>query len=290
LADRQTGAAIAPRQRRFGLHDLWRAALWGVAAAGALLLAGYATTTELGRERIKLAFAQIHDNLRPVRSKPPQSLTAEESRRLAETVRMLVADRERLLARIAALEHGVGDVAGTIGRMEKAARAMPPAEPFKPPEADAQPDKPVAPAALPTATPAAAASGGEPAEDVTGSIPSPAAVPVPPPRAPAVQASKPERPHPAPRPQFGLDLGRAPSVEVLRAIWLTARRRHPAQLAGLQPLVIERERTFPPEIELRLIVGPLPTAAAAARLCATIVAAGGICQPAMFEGQRLATR
>jgi hypothetical protein len=50
-----------------------------------------------------------------------------------------------------------------------------------------------------------------------------------------------------------------------------------------------RERR-PGGMDLHLVVGPIPNAATAARLCATITAAGALCQPSSFDGQRLALR
>jgi hypothetical protein len=41
-------------------------------------------------------------------------------------------------------------------------------------------------------------------------------------------------------------------------------------------------------VELRLVAGPLPNAAAAARACAMLP--GANCHPTVFEGQRLALR
>jgi hypothetical protein len=41
---------------------------------------------------------------------------------------------------------------------------------------------------------------------------------------------------------------------------------------------------------LRLVIGPLGNAAAAARLCGKVANAGLSCQPAIFDGQRLALR
>jgi hypothetical protein len=61
-------------------------------------------------------------------------------------------------------------------------------------------------------------------------------------------------------------------------------------LEGLGPVVQTRERGRAGAVELRLIAGPLPNAATAARLCATMTAAGAICAPTMFDGQRLAGR
>ena len=46
----------------------------------------------------------------------------------------------------------------------------------------------------------------------------------------------------------------------------------------------------PGSVELRLVVGPLGNAAAAARLCSVIAGTGSLCQPAMFDGQRLVLR
>jgi hypothetical protein len=43
-------------------------------------------------------------------------------------------------------------------------------------------------------------------------------------------------------------------------------------------------------MELRLVVGPLVNAGAAARLCGTLAASGLACQPTIFDGQRLALR
>ena len=52
-------------------------------------------------------------------------------------------------------------------------------------------------------------------------------------------------------------------------------------------MVAVRERPQAEAPELRLIVGPLPNAEAATRLCATLSAARRYCQPTTFEGQRL---
>jgi len=59
---------------------------------------------------------------------------------------------------------------------------------------------------------------------------------------------------------------------------------------GASAVVQKRERGRGVAVELRLIAGPIATAAAAARLCAALNAAGAVCTPATFEGQRLAVR
>ena len=96
MAKPETGAEFAPSQRNFAMRDLWRMVLWGLSAAGALTLVVYAGTTENGRERLHLAVAEIHDILIPSGAKPIRPLDAREGRRLAETVRVLAADRERV--------------------------------------------------------------------------------------------------------------------------------------------------------------------------------------------------
>ena len=90
--------------------------------------------------------------------------------------------------------------------------------------------------------------------------------------------------------EYGLDLGSASTIEALRTAWNAALRRHGAVLEGLRPVVQMRERPRPGATEFRLIAGPIPNATAAARLCATMTAAGAICAPAVFDGQRLAGR
>lgn len=252
---------MAAAQRKFRFRDLGRLALWGVSAVAALTVAVSAGTTEIGRNRLHIAFAEIHEILLPTGVEQPRPLNAREGRRLADTVRHLSGDRDRLLARLATLEQNVDGITGSIARVEKAARATePPPEPYAPPA-----KAPAAP------------------EDVTSSInpppTEPSSVPIPPP--PQSGVSKPE---------FGLDLGGASTVEALRTAWTVALRRHGALLEGLRPIVNTRDRPRPGGPELRLVAGPLPNAAMAARLCAAMTAAGAICAPTVFDGQRLAVR
>ena len=243
------------------MRDLWRLALWGLSATAALTLVAYATTSDMGRDRAHMALAEVHEILIPSGAKAIRPLDAREGRRLAETVRALTADRERLLARVATLEQSLDGITGSIARVEKAVKT--------PPEAIAVPAEP---------------APSPPENEVTSSIRPPAVVPsqVPmPPQPPVSNAGKAE---------FGLDLGSASTVEALRTAWAVALRRHGVLLEGLHPVVQTRERPRPGGPELRLIAGPIPNAATAARLCAAMTAAGAICAPALFDGQRLAGR
>jgi len=253
------------------MEDLWRMALWGMAAAAALLLVAFASTTETGRHRIALAAGELHTLIRSSRAKPVRPLDAKEGQKLAEAVRLLSADRERVAARITTLERSVDTITGSIARVEKAALAV--QRPL--------PQGPAAPAAR-------SPSVGAAAEGVTSSIDQ-AAVPLPP-RSPAAAQLQTSPSSEMARAEFGLDIGSARTLEGLRALWTAALQRHAAQLDGLQPIIHLRERPRPAGLELRLVAGPIPNAAAAARLCALLSAAGAVCQPAMFDGQRLAVR
>ncbi len=117
----------------------------------------------------------------------------------------------------------------------------------------------------------------------------PTPVAAPPELAPAAPQSPFATPEPG-RPEFGIDLGGAANLEGLRTLWATAKVRHSGLLDGMRPVVSIRENSRAGGIELRLVIGPIGNAAAAARLCSVIVAAGALCQPAMFDGQRLASR
>lgn len=250
--------------RKFGIRELGRLALWGMAAVGALATVAYASSTDVGRERVKVAVAEVREAILPTGVHVPRPLTAQEGQRVAEAVRTLAADRERLLTRIAVLEHNVEDVTGSIARVQQAQR-------------DAQP-APRIPESAPSPKPEAPAT--RPLEEVTSSITVPAQTqPLQQPTQPAPVST---------RTEFGLDLGSAPTVEALRGAWTIALRKHSRLLEGLYPVVHRRERPRGAGVELRLVAGPLPDAASAARICAAMTAIGAICQPSIFEGQRLA--
>ena len=119
MAKAKTGAEFAPPRQTFAMQDLWRIAVWGLAATATRTLVAYAGTTEPGRNRLHMAVAEIHEILIPSGAKPLRPLDAREGRRLAETVRVLAADRERLLDRVATLEQGLDSITGSIARVEK---------------------------------------------------------------------------------------------------------------------------------------------------------------------------
>jgi hypothetical protein len=302
------GAVIALGQRTFRMREFFRIFVWGLVATVSLTLAIFAGSTEAGSDRARHAALQMREVILPSGIKPARPLDAVEGRKLAETVRVLTADRERLLARIAALENNVDDMTGSIKRVEKTTRAVPTTieQPFSPvtalpqrPSAGLQPVLAAAPPAAPLLVPVPAPvrqppspavafvptpippDPAPPAEEVTATINTQeAAVPLPEPR--------PAQANPVVKRQFGLDLGGAATEDALRPVWAGAMRKHGALLQTLRPLVLNREHPRGGG-EYRLIAGPIANAAKAARFCAAITSSGGVCQPTMYEGgQRLA--
>src|SRR5690606_14869734 len=102
-------------QRTLGTRDLRRAALWGMAAIAALVVAVYAGSTETGRAKLGLGNARAAAASSPADSMQP--FDAREGQRLAETVRALASDRNRLAARLATVEHRLDDLATSVAHM-----------------------------------------------------------------------------------------------------------------------------------------------------------------------------
>ena len=282
------------------MREFFRIFVWGTVAAVSLTIAILAGSTEAGSDRARHAALQIREVIIPSGIKPARPLDAVEGRRLAETVRVLTADRERLLARIAALENNVDDITGSIKRVERAARpvpttieqpfspvaTLPPLPPTRPQPVLAAAPPAQAPPAVSARQPAAPAAAPAPAqEEVTASIDPEDATP-PAPEAKPAQAATPA--NPVTRRQFALDLGGAASEDALRPVWTGALRRHGALLQSLRPLVLSREHPRGGGVEYRLIAGPIGNAAKAARYCTAITGTGGVCQPTMYDGQKFA--
>jgi len=88
--------------------------------------------------------------------------------------------------------------------------------------------------------------------------------------------------------EYGADIGSALSIQGLRARWVDIHKVHPQLFDGLVPTVTLREIPRSNSPELRLIVGPLVSADAAAHLCASLAAHRMFCEPTIFAGQHLA--
>jgi hypothetical protein len=247
--------------------QLVRLGVWAGVATFAVLLAIVAANTESGIRRIA-GLVSTEAPAEPVRGgRVPNAQLAGrfdaelEARRLSEAVRVLAADRDRLLARVTVLERNLDDVTGSIPANPPAAVAprVTPASPQIPPQAAAP--APPAPAA---ANPARVTTGHNTAIGTAG---------------PAESI--------ATKTEFGIDVGGNVSLDGLRAQWAALKTSQPALFEGLRPVIAIREGGKG-MVELRLVAGPLTNAGAAARLCASLAAAGQICQPTVFDGQRLA--
>ena len=92
---------------------------------------------------------------------------------------------------------------------------------------------------------------------------------------------------PVERTQFGLDIGGASSMAGLRALWSGVRKAHPSQFAALRPVLAIRQNKNGFGLQVRVIAGPIPDAAAAANLCAMLAADNRGCETTIFDGQRL---
>jgi hypothetical protein len=256
---------------------IWRLAMWGGISLVCVSLALISAFSG-GGSRPDSATAA------PAPRRPDAEI---ETRRLSEAVRTLTADRDRLAARVSALERSLGDVTGALpkGDGRVAQTALPPPPAVSPPEATAPPPEPARPAPAARVQPPQASS-----------------VPLPGSLLPLVQPSSrvaagfsttadfAASGSVATRTDFGIDLGSAASVDGLRALWTTVRAGHEFLLDGLTPVIAIREGQKPGGIELRLIAGPIANASLAARLCASLAAASLSCEPAVFDGQRLALK
>ncbi len=105
---------------------------------------------------------------------------------------------------------------------------------------------------------------------------------------PGPAAAPPSAAAPAATLKYGVDIGSAVSIEVLRARWLGIHSAHGKLFEGLMPAVMLRQAPHTGRTELRLVVGPLANAEAAAKLCAALALYRLPCQPTLFGGQHIA--
>jgi hypothetical protein len=87
--------------------------------------------------------------------------------------------------------------------------------------------------------------------------------------------------------EYGVDIGSAVTIQALRARWAGIRSAHPQLFDGLAPTIALSELPPSNRPELRLVVGPLVSADAAARLCTTLARFRLTCQPTIFAGRHL---
>jgi hypothetical protein len=259
------GSPKVSHARRFTMRQLWRTALWGAAAAAALFVAVLTSRSELGSQRLESAFS-----LSRTRHPSPAFDAQTETRRLAAAVHDLASENTQLKARLAAVEQDVNDITGSVSRQIQAVKAT-------------------TTAAWPADADPAVVTTGEIASLVSPSAPAIIfGVPLPAPPATTGAQSASETSSAATELAYGVDLGSAVSIEVLRARWLGIRSAHWQLFDGLTPVVKLRQAVRSKRVELQLVVGPLTNAEAAARLCATLASYRLFCQPTSFGRQHLA--
>jgi len=249
--------AAAPKT--FTLRKLRAFTVWTMAASAALALAVLSGRSEIGTERL---VAMFHGGFYGgSRSQQTASKFDAEgvTRQLAEAVRVLASNDEQLKNRVAAVEHDLDDVTGSIRQVATAS------------ETRHAEDGPTV-----SATAALTASATATLDHAP-----------PPPGFKSAETATPSTP---PATQYGVDIGSALTIQALRARWQTLRAAHPALLEGLQPIVTVKEMSRGNKIELRLVVGPLTQAGAATQLCSALTMFGMFCQPAIYDGQHLAQR
>lgn len=253
--DRTHGAAIV------------RLASWATAAAIALFIAALAGLTPGGSERVDAALAALTGGEIRASQQPSRQAEIESDRRsFNEAIRILAADRDRLVARVNSLERTLDDITGSIrGQIA----ATPPPELSN--------DRPTN---VPAASPAPS-----PASEITPESPLP-------PSAPSIRVTAlPAQAQPTPptatsRTDFGVDIGSAADVKALRSLWKTAKTRHGPLLGSLRPIVVrgEDQAGVP---DYRLVVGPFTNAGDAVKLCAMLGAGDVTCSIRPYRGERL---
>jgi hypothetical protein len=277
--------------RRHTMDSLWRQAGWGLAAVAALFVAVLSSRDELATQRVTTLLVSL--NVLPA---PPQHQFDAESaaRQLAQAVRSLVSDRDRLATRLAGVERDMEDMTGSVKKQIEAVQAAKSEPPLWP---DTAPPVPMTPADIAamiktvSPAPAAAAAADLPPPSQPSSQPVVEAAADPPSSSPpavaAVSASLAEAPQPTAAP-YGADIATASTMKALHIRWKWLRGAHPAIFDGLQPLVSVKQNLRTNRTELHLVVGPYPNAEAATKFCDFIVPYHLTCQPTMFDGSRLA--
>jgi len=267
MLEKLTGTMFGKTDEQIDMRGLVRLGSWGAAAVGALLIAAMAIQSDNGSRRMAGALS-LQPTASPQLAVRGQEIDAE-TKRLIESVRTLSSDRDRLLARVTVLERNLEDVTGSVGRIGNAQNAATQSSPLPPlqlpqgPSVISSLSAPQTISGFPSnriASGHSAARGAAPAPDSVGTMT-----------------------------DFGVDIGGGPTIESLRDLWISAKGTHGGIFDGLRPVISVRDGK-PGTSELRLVVGPLSNAAAAAKFCASLAASGWTCRPAVFDGQRLALR
>ena len=270
-------AAKRPSVGQNPWQGLWRQAGWGLAAATALGIAVLSSRDDDAPQR----FAALFSSLRSQEQPAAHSFDAETAaRQLAQAVRSLADDRDKLATRLNALDHEMRDMSGAIKQQIEAAKS----EAIKtakqaPPWPESAPPVPMTLAdvavMVKTVSPAPAGAAEPPSPSVATSATNTDEQAPPDTTASLGQA-------------YGADLGTASTMKTLHHRWASLRAAHPQLFEGIQPVVSVKQNPRTGRTELHLVVGPYANAETAAQFCDFVVPYHVNCQPAMFDGSRLA--
>lgn len=272
---------------------LVRTGAWGVCAALAVAMLLAAAQGPAASKRIERALSGIDD------SPPPRLIVADATQRHEVSLRALQAkieeftrDRDRLAGRIAALEHNLEDMTGSIAKIDSSriaasavrTRVASAVEPTPPGPAARSvpvlfPNGPVVldPLATPPAGIASILPETGPHQDAKSEPEQPTPERVAALAPPALERRAPPRLHP----EFGVELATAPNLEKLRQNWLSAKANYGPLLVGLSPVAVRDHH--PGSTAVRLVAGPVPTITAARKLCARFAELNGNCWPARID-------
>jgi hypothetical protein len=170
----------------------------------------------------------------------------------------------------------MNDITGSVTKQIAAVKAASAA----PWPADEKPEPLTAPDIASIMAPAAGLD--TPAPPQTSPASAPAAEPQASTNLPPI-APLPPKPH-----EYGVDIGNALSIQVLHARWLGIRSAHAQLFAGLTPTMTLREIPKTKRVELHLVVGPLASSEAAARLCLELAPYRLYCHPTVLGPDRVA--
>src|SRR5271168_903587 len=98
--------------RRYTMQSLWRQAGWGLAAVAAVFVAVLSGRDELATQRVSTLLVSL--NVLPAPPAKHQFDPESAARQLAQAVRSLVDDRDRLATRLTALERDMEDMTGSV--------------------------------------------------------------------------------------------------------------------------------------------------------------------------------
>ena len=269
-------AAKRPSVGQNPWQGLWRQAGWGLAAATALGIAVLGSRDDDAPQRFAALFSSLRSQEQAARSFDAETA----ARQLAQAVRSLADDRDKLATRLNALDHEMRDMSGAIKQQIEAAKS----EAIKtakqaPPWPESAPPVPMTLAdvavMVKTVSPAPAGAAEPPSPSVATSATNTDEQAPPDTTASLGQA-------------YGADLGTASTMKTLHHRWASLRAAHPQLFEGIQPVVSVKQNPRTGRTELHLIVGPYANAETAAQFCDFVVPYHVNCQPAMFDGSRRA--